>query len=90
VTVTAVNTGAKTVRDVKAVARLAVKGNVIWVGSESVKRLVPRESITVTKRIRIGLWELIQIQRNDGYVMANTTVTWDGGRETFERCRKVA
>lgn len=90
VTVTAVNTGDTTARDVTVVTRLEAGGPVIWRGSESVERLDPGESTTVTKRVRPGPFGLIRVQRNDGYVTANTTVTWDGGRETFSDRRKVA
>ena len=90
VTVTAVNTGDATARDVKVVTRLEAGENVVWRGSESIEELEPGESTTVTKRVRLGPFELVQVQQNDGYVTGNTTVTWDGGRETFSERRKVA
>ena len=90
VTVTAVNTGNTTARNVTVETRLEAGDTVIWRGSESISELEPGESATVTKRVQLGLSEANQLRQNDGYVTANTTVTWDGGNETFTDRRKVA
>ena len=89
VTVTAVNTGNTTARNVTVETQLEAGDTVVWRGSESVSELEPNESATGTKRVRLGLSEVTQLRQNDGYVTANTTVTWDGGNETFTNRRKV-
>jgi hypothetical protein len=90
VTVSATNTGNATATNVTVETRLEAGETVVWRGNESVERLEPNESATATKRVRFGVFDAIQVRQNDGYVTANTTVTWDGGRETFDVRRKVA
>jgi hypothetical protein len=90
VTVTARNTGNTTAENVTVETQLIAGEKVVWQGNESVDQLEPNESTTVTKRVRLGIFDVVAVEQNDGYVTANTTVTWDGGNETFSERRKVA
>lgn len=89
VTVSATNVGNDTVSNVTASTRLVTGERVLWEGSETVERLGPGESATATKQVQIGFFDAIAVRQNGGWVTANTTVTWDGGRETFVERRKV-
>lgn len=90
VTVTATNTGNTTAENVTVSTELSVGDTVVWEGNDSVENLEPGESVTVTKRVQIDYADALLVQRNDGYMTANTTVTWDDGQETFTERRKVA
>lgn len=90
VTVSAVNTGNTTAQNVTVETQLEAGETVVWRGNDSVSELEPNESSTVTKRVQLGPFEAYAVQQNDGYLTANTTVTWDGGNETFTERRKVA
>jgi archaellum component FlaF (FlaF/FlaG flagellin family) len=89
VTVTAVNNGDTTAENVTVQTRLKADGEVVWRGSENVQKLEPGESTTVTKRVRLGMFELWQVEQNDGFVTAKTTVSWDDGRERFSNRQRV-
>lgn len=90
VTIRITNTANTTAENVTVSTQLAAGDNVVWTGEESVEELAPGESKTVTERVRIDYIDAFVVQRNDGYLTANTTVTWDSGQESFAERRKVA
>jgi len=49
----------------------------------------PNESVTLTRRVQVGILEMARITANDGDVRIQTTVRWDGGRTTFDRRTNV-
>lgn len=90
VTVRVTNIGDDPVRNVRVNTRLKAGNNVVWQGRDVARTLKPGESKTVTKRVRLGPLDAYRVQRNGGAVAAVTTITWNGGRETFTERRKVA
>ncbi|MDS0296295.1 hypothetical protein [Halogeometricum luteum] len=90
VTVRVTNIGDDPVRNVRVNSRLKAGNSVVWQGNDAARALEPGESKTVTKRVRVGPLDAYRIQRNGGTVAAVTTVTWNGGSETFTERRKVA
>ncbi|SFR35624.1 hypothetical protein [Halogeometricum limi] len=89
VTVTAVNTGDEAAANVTVATWLLAGDTVVWNGTETVDSLDANESVTVTKRVQVGFFDALAVMRNDGYVTANTTVSWDAGEEAFSERRKV-
>ena len=90
VTVRLTNRGAKTATGVTAKSRILVDGDQIWSGTENIGTVSPGESVTRTKRVKLGLFDAAKVQQNNGYVTIKTTVTWDDGSRTFTKRVKVA
>lgn len=90
VTVRVTNIGDDPVRNVRVATRLKSGGKVVWQGRDAARKLNPGESKTVTKRVRLGPLDVYRVQQNDGVLIADSTITWNGGRERFTVRRKVA
>ena len=85
VTVKLTNEGRKTATGVSAKSRIYAGGDQIWKGTEHIGTVEPGESVTRTKRVKLSIFDAAKVQRNGGYVTIKTTVTWDGGSETFSQ-----
>lgn len=90
VTVRLTNRGAETATGVTAESRILADGDQIWSGTENIGTVSPGESVTRTKRVKLGVFDAAKVQRNDGYVTIETTVTWDDGSRTFTERVKAA
>jgi len=83
------NTADDPARDVRVRTRVTSGGARVWRGSEDVGTMRPNESVTLTRRVQVGILEMARITANDGDVRIQTTVRWDGGRTTFDRRTNV-
>lgn len=90
VTVRLEHRGTKTARNVAVTTRILVKGDGIWKGTERIGEMDAGDTATRTKRVTLSWMEAAKVKRNDGYVTIGTTVTWAGGKTSFEERRKVA
>ena len=90
VTVKLTNRGAKTATGVTAKSRILADGDQIWSGTENIGTVSPGESVTRTKRVKLGVFDAAKVQQNNGYVTIKTTVTWDDGSRTFTERVKAA
>ena len=90
VTIRLTNAGSKTAENVRATSRILVEGDELWSASENIGAVSPGESVTRTKRVKLGFMDAAKIKQNDGYVTIETTVTWDGGSRTFTQRQRVA
>ena len=90
VTVRLTNQGAETATGVTAKSRIFADGDRIWSGTENIGTMSPGESVTRTKRVKLGMFDAMKVKQNNGYVTIKTTVTWDGGSRTFTQRVKVA
>lgn len=83
VTVRLTNDGRETATGVTAQSRMYAGGGQIWSGTEDIGTVEPGESVTRTKRVKLGVFDAAKVQQNGGYVTIETTVTWDDGSQTF-------
>ncbi|MFC6726122.1 hypothetical protein ACFQE1_17485, partial [Halobium palmae] len=90
VTVSVRNRGGTAAENVGVDVRLLAGGDELWSGSRSFESVAAGETKTRTERVKLGYFEGAKIKANDGYVTIETTIDWDGGRETFSERRKVA
>ncbi|MFC4358423.1 hypothetical protein ACFO0N_10775 [Halobium salinum] len=90
VTLSVRNRGGTDAENVEMAVRLLADGDEVWRGTQPFDRVEAGESRTVTRRVEIGYFDGARIQANDGYVTIETTITWDGGRQSFSERRKVA
>lgn len=90
VTVRLTNRGTETATGVGVKSRIFVEADEIWTGTEDIGTVDAGESVTRTERVELGVFEARKVQRNGGYVTVKTTVTWDGGRQTFTQRIKAA
>ena len=90
VTVRLTNGGTETATGVSATSRILVKGDQIWTGTEDIGTVDAGESVTRTKRVKLGVFDAAKVQQNGGYVTIETTVTWDDGSRTFTQRVKAA
>lgn len=90
VTVKLTNTMETSATDVEVNTRIYTGGDKIWSASESFDEVSDSESKTKTKRVKLGYLDAAKVKQNDGTIRIKTTVTWDGGEQTFSETRKVA
>lgn len=90
VTVGATNTMNSTATDVTVKSVITADGDKLWSGSESFSEVAAGETKTRTKRVKLGYLDAAKVKNNDGYITITTTITWDGGEQTFSERRKVA
>lgn len=90
VTATLTNNGTVTATDISVTVTLVVDDDSIWQGTESVGTLEPGESVTTIETVDVGIGGAAAIKANDGYVVIETVVDWDGGSRTFRTRQKVA
>lgn len=90
VTVSVRNRGGTDAENVDVSVRLLTGDTEVWRGTQSFDRVDAGEARTQTRRINIGYVDGARIRANDGYVTIETTITWDGGEETFSERRQVA
>ncbi|SDM01662.1 hypothetical protein SAMN04487949_0511 [Halogranum gelatinilyticum] len=90
VTVAATNQMDDTATNVEVETVISADGDQLWTGTESFTEVDAGESKTRTKRVKLGYLEAAKVQNNDGYITVTTTITWDGGEQTFSERRKVA
>ena len=90
VTVRLANRGAETATGVTAKSRIFADGDQIWSGTEDIGTVSPGETVTRTKRVKLGVFDAAKVQQNNGYVTIKTTVTWDDGSRTFTERVKAA
>jgi len=90
VTAKVTNTGTKPATGVTAVSRVLAGDRTVWEGTSDLGKVRPGQTKRRTKRVTIGLSDGVRIKNNGGYVTVRTTVSWDGGRRTFESREKVA
>jgi hypothetical protein len=90
VTVGLTNTMNTTATDVEVTTRIYTGESEVWSASESFSEVAAGASKTQTKRVKIGYLDAAKIEQNDGEVRIETTVTWDGGEQSFSERRKVA
>lgn len=90
VTVSVKNRGDTDAEDVDVKVKLLADGDEIWTGTQSYERVAAGQARTETRRVKIGYFDGARIKANDGYVTIRTTITWDGGKETFSERRQVA
>lgn len=84
------NAGGTAAENVVVESRIYAGDDQIWSNEASLGRVESAESNVQTRRVEIGYLDAAKIQRNDGYIRIETTVTWDGGSTTFSERRKVA
>lgn len=90
VTVAATNTMDSPATDVTVKTRISADGDKLWTGTESFSEVAAGETKTRTKRVKLSYFEAAKVKNNDGYITVTTTITWDGGEQTFSERRKVA
>ena len=90
VTVAATNRMDDTATGVEIETVISADGDQLWTGTESFTEVDAGETKTRTKRVELGYLEAAKVQNNNGYITVTTTITWDGGEQTFSERRKVA
>jgi hypothetical protein len=94
VTTTLRNEQPTTARNITLWTRLfagrGTDGDLVWQGSERVRRLEPGASTTATKRVTLSVGEGLTIRSNDGWVTLQTTVETANGTVRFSEQRQVA
>jgi len=90
VTVTIRNVGGRSAEDVDVRVRLLADGDRLWSGSESFDAIGEGERRRQTRRVDVGFVGAAKVEAKDGYVTIETTIEWDGGRQTLSERRKVA
>ena len=76
--------------DVRVTTEMYADGDLLWSGDETVGRLGPGESRTLTARVDVGFSGGLAISANDGYVTIVTVVRSENGTARFSERRKVA
>lgn len=61
----------------------------IWDGRAAIGTLGPGETVTDTRRIRLGFGDVLAVQAAGGRVTTVTTVRSDDGTTTFERTERI-
>jgi hypothetical protein len=89
VTVAIRNVGGRSAENVDVRVRLLADGDQLWSGTESFDAIGTGEERRQTRRVDVGFVGGAKVQANDGYVTIETTIEWDGGRQTFSERRKV-
>lgn len=90
VTVAATNRMDESAANVEVETVITTGGDEIWTGTESFPEVAASETKTRTKRVELSYLEAAKVKNNDGYITVTTTITWDGGEQTFSERRKVA
>ena len=90
VTVGLTNTMNTTATDVEVTTHIYTGESEVWSATESFSEVAASESKAQTKRVKIGYLDAAKIKQNGGEVRIETTVTWDGGEQSFTERRKVA
>ncbi len=90
VTATVTNQQNSTATNVKIVTQIYTKQDKLWEGSQTFDHIDSSASKTRTERVKLGYLDAIKVKQNGGYVTVKTTVTWNGGQQTFSQRRKVA
>ncbi|QIO21746.1 hypothetical protein [Haloarcula sp. JP-L23] len=90
VTVKITNNGGNPRENISVTTTIYTGNSSVWEGEESVGTLGPDESSTKTKRIDVGFVGGGKIKQNDGKILIETVVHWDGGSATFSERRDVA
>lgn len=90
VTATVTSQQNTTVSNVEVVTQIYAKQDKLWEGSQTFDRIGSGASKTRTARVKLGYFDAYKVKRNGGYITVKTTVTWDGGQESFSQRRKVA
>mgnify|MGYP006271466499 CR=1 FL=1 len=90
VTVGLRNTMNASATDVTVTTQIYTGDEEIWSASESFTEVDASESKTRTKRVKLGYFDAVKVKQNGGEIRIETTVTWDGGEQSFTERRKVA
>ncbi|SEP20502.1 hypothetical protein SAMN04487948_12124 [Halogranum amylolyticum] len=90
VTVALTNTMNDTATNVEVSTEIYTGGDEIWSASQSFPAVESTETKTRTKRVDLGYLDAAKVKQNGGEIRIETTVTWDGGEQSFTERRKVA
>lgn len=90
VTVSITNNGGNARENVTVTTNIYTGNDSVWHGEEAAGTLASDETLTRTKRIQVGVVGGAKIKRNDGKILIETVVRWDGGSATFSERRDVA